>query len=51
MLGNERGLLNEIQTDYGYRWIYGYSVTARAGEQFYQIQDLLNNVYRLSIGQ
>ncbi len=23
--GNERGLLNEIQTDYGYRWIYGFS--------------------------
>ncbi|MGD0521344.1 MAG: hypothetical protein ABSA48_08825 [Terracidiphilus sp.] len=48
--GNERGLLNEIQTDYGYRWIAGYS-DATAGEQFYQIQDLLNNVNRLSIGQ
>jgi hypothetical protein len=48
--GNERGLLNEIQTDYGYRWIDGYS-DATAGEQFYQIDDLLNNVYRLSIGQ
>jgi hypothetical protein len=48
--GNERGLLNEIQTDYGYRWIDGYS-DATAGEQFYQIQDLLNNVYRVSIGQ
>ena len=48
--GNERGLLNEIQTDYGYRWLEGYS-DAAAGEQFYQIQDLLNNVYRLSIGQ
>ena len=23
--GNERGLLNEIQTDYGYRWLYGFS--------------------------
>ena len=22
--GNERGLLNDIQTDYGYRWIEGY---------------------------
>ena len=48
--GNERGLLNEIQTDYGYRWIEGYS-DATAGEQFYQVQDLLNNVPRLSIGQ
>jgi hypothetical protein len=48
--GNERGLLNEIQTDYGYRWLEGYS-DATAGEQFYQIQDLLNNINRLSIGQ
>jgi hypothetical protein len=48
--GNERGLLNEIQTDYGYRWIEGYT-DATAGEQFYQIQDLLNNVNRVSIGQ
>lgn len=49
-LGNERGLLNEIQTDYGYRWLYGFS-DATAGEQLYQIEDLLNGVYRLSIGQ
>lgn len=48
--GNERGLLNEIQTDSGYRWIYGFS-DATAGEQFYQIQDVLNNVYRLNVGQ
>ena len=48
--GNERGLLNEIQTDYGYRWIEGYS-DATAGEQFYQVEDLLNNVNRISIGQ
>jgi hypothetical protein len=48
--GNERGLMNEIQTDYGYRWLEGYS-DAAAGEQFYQIQDLLNNVNRFSIGQ
>ncbi len=48
--GNERGLLNEIQTDYGNRWINGYS-DATAGEQFYQVLDELNNVYRLSIGQ
>ncbi len=48
--GNERGLLNEIQTDYGYRWIEGYS-DATAGEQFYQVNDVLNNVNRISIGQ
>ncbi len=48
--GNERGLLNEIQTDYGYRWIYGFS-DAAGGQQLYQLQDLLNNVYRLQIQQ
>jgi hypothetical protein len=48
--GNERGLLSRYQTDYGYRWTMGLS-DATAGEQFYQIQDELNNVYRLSIGQ
>ncbi len=48
--GNERGLLNEIQTDYGYRWIYGFS-DATGGQQLYQMQDLLNNVYRLQIQQ
>jgi hypothetical protein len=49
-LGNERGLLNEIQTDYGYRWLYGFS-DATGGQQLYQLQDLLNNVYRLQIQQ
>jgi hypothetical protein len=48
--GNERGLLNEIQTDFGYRWIEGYT-DATAGEQFWQVQDVLNNVNRISIGQ
>ena len=48
--GNERGLLNRYQTDYGYRWTTGLS-DATVGEQFYQILDELNNVYRLSIGQ
>ncbi len=48
--GNERGLMNEYQTDYGYRWMTGLS-DATGGEQFYEVQDLLNNVYRLSIGQ
>jgi hypothetical protein len=48
--GNERGLMNEIQTDYGYRWTYGFT-DATAGEQFWQVNDSLNNVARLSIGQ
>ncbi len=48
--GNERGLLNRYQTDAGYRWTTGLS-DAIAGEQFYQVLDELNNVYRLSIGQ
>jgi hypothetical protein len=48
--GNERGLLNRYQSDYGYRWTTGLS-DATAGEQFYQVLDELNNVYRLSIGQ
>ncbi len=49
-MGNERGLLNRYQTDYGYRWTTGLS-DATVGEQFYQVLDELNNVYRLSIGQ
>ena len=48
--GNERGLQERYQTDYGYRWTMGLS-DAAAGEQFYQILDELNNVYRVSIGQ
>jgi hypothetical protein len=48
--GNERGLLNRYQTDSGYRWTTGLS-DATAGEQFYQVLDELNDVYRLSIGQ
>ncbi len=48
--GNERGLLDRYQTDYGYRWTMGLS-DATAGEQFYQILDELNNVYRISVGQ
>ena len=47
---NERGLLNRYQTDYGYRWTTGLT-DATAGEQFYEILDELNNVYRISIGQ
>ncbi len=48
--GNERGLLNRYQTDWGYRWTTGLS-DASAGAQFYQVLDELNNVYRLSVGQ
>ncbi|HWT65673.1 MAG TPA: hypothetical protein VN151_06130, partial [Terracidiphilus sp.] len=48
--GNERGLLNRYQTDYGYRWTMGLT-DATAGAQFYQVQDELNNVSRLSVGQ
>ena len=48
--GNERGLLDRYQTDYGYRWTMGLS-DATGGEQFYQLLDELNSVYRISIGQ
>ena len=48
--GNERGLQDRYQTDAGYRWTMGLS-DATAGEQFYQVLDELNNVYRVSIGQ
>ena len=48
--GNERGLLNEYQTDYGYRWEMGLG-DGTSGEQFYNITDLLNSVNRLSVGQ
>ena len=48
--GNERGLVDRYQTDYGYRWTMGLS-DATGGEQFYQVLDELNNVNRFSIGQ
>ncbi|MGB6689526.1 MAG: hypothetical protein WBE76_16955 [Terracidiphilus sp.] len=48
--GNERGLLDRYQTDYGYRWTIGLS-DATAGAQFYQVLDELNNVYRFSLTQ
>jgi len=48
--GNERGLLNEYQTDYGYRWEMGLG-DGTSGAQFYNVTDILNNVNRLSIGQ
>jgi hypothetical protein len=48
--GNERGLLDRYQTDYGYRWTMGLS-DATSGEQFYQVLDELNSVYRISVGQ
>jgi hypothetical protein len=49
-LGNERGRLTEIQTDWGYRWLNGYT-DATAGAQSYEIQDLINNTYRLAVTQ
>jgi hypothetical protein len=49
-LGNERGRLTEYQTDFGYRWEDGLT-DGTTGEQFYNIQDLLNGVNRVSIGQ
>ncbi len=49
-LGNERGMLNEIQTDYGYRWEDGYT-DGTSGEQFWNLTDMLNNVQRISVGQ
>jgi hypothetical protein len=49
-LGNERGRLTEYQTDYGYRWEDGLT-DGSSGEQLYNIQDLINNVSRFSVGQ
>ena len=48
--GNERGMLNEIQTDYGYRWEDGYS-DGSSGEQFWTLTDMINNLQRISVGQ
>lgn len=48
--GNERGLQEEYQTDYGFRWEMGLG-DGTSGEQFYNITDLLNGVNRLSVGQ
>ena len=48
--GNERGLQNRYQTDFGYRWTTGLT-DATVGEQFYQITDELNHVNRISVGQ
>jgi len=48
--GSERGLLDRYQTDDGYRWTIGLS-DATGGEQYYQVLDELNHVYRISVGQ
>ena len=48
--GNERGLEQEYQTDYGYRWEIGLS-DGTTGIQNWSIQDLLNNVGRIGVGQ
>jgi len=49
--GNERGMLNEVQTDYGNRWLEGYSDAMGTGFQIWQLQDMVNNLNRLSVGQ
>jgi hypothetical protein len=56
-LGNVRGRMTEYQTDvpgtagtYQNAWIEGLT-DGTSGVQFYQIEDLLNDVTRLSIGQ
>lgn len=50
-LGNERGRLKEIGTDYGFRWEEGYSDAMGTGFQTWSVEDLLNNVPRFSVGQ
>jgi hypothetical protein len=56
-LGNVRGRMTEYQTDvpgtansYQNAWIEGLT-DGTTGVQFYQIEDLLNNVTRFSVGQ
>ena len=49
-VGNERGLLDRYQTDYGYRWTTGLT-DATAGVQYFEVLDELNNVNRLAIAQ
>ena len=41
---------NEVETDYGERWLYGLT-DGTAGNQSYQVQDLLNDAQRLVISQ
>jgi hypothetical protein len=48
--GNERGLLNEVQTDYGNRWLEGYT-DGVGGQQTWQVGDLLNNANRIVVQQ
>jgi hypothetical protein len=49
-LGNERGRVTEYQTDYGYRWQEGLG-DGTSGLQSWFVNDLLNNVYRINVGQ
>jgi len=48
--GNERGLLDRAQTDYGYRWTWGLT-DGTTGLQTYDIDDTVNNVHRLTMAQ
>ena len=49
-LGNERGLLDRAQTDYGYRWTWGLT-DGSTGLQTYDIDDTVNAVHRVTIAQ
>ena len=49
-LGNERGLENELQTDFGVRWEWGFD-DGTSGLQTWSVHDSINAVDRLSIGQ
>jgi hypothetical protein len=49
--GNERGMENEIVTDFGARWEDGYSDAMGTGFQTWAIDDRINNINRLSVGQ
>lgn len=49
-LGNERGRISEIQTDYGYRWQIGFG-DGTTGEQVWSLTDMLANVQRIGVGQ
>ncbi|WP_058187369.1 beta strand repeat-containing protein [Terracidiphilus gabretensis] len=49
--GNERGMENEIVTDFGARWEEGYSDAMGTGFQTWALADRINNINRVSVGQ